>query len=383
MVYELVGVKYIIDYKNITQERLTKYSNRLCKCCGKSIFWYNTKVTFNRRDRKYKISGRCEYTEKKVNGITYKLNVCERCMDKEFEIKNKSKLFNTFGKTVEFAFDVPHDELKKDAKNKHAITQEHLIKKYGAKEGYNRYNSYLRNQSRTQSFKYKKETYGWTHEDFKNYNKSKSNTLNNMVKKHGEIDGYKKWEEYKLKQSYRGIGKDYFISKYGRTNGLDEYHKIKKINSYNINQYIKKYGHKEGVDIYKVDIRDNISEQLYSIDSQNLFWEIVKYNNNTDYMFTENKGNYFIYNKTNKHYYTTDFYDPETKKTIEFRESVDSTINSDRNVTRISDIWIRKDVRDKVIKSNKIISDVIVVWKHKWIEDKTNILNKCIEFLER
>ena len=50
------------------------------------------------------------------------------------------------------------------------------------------------------TFNYKKEKYNWTEEDFKNFNLSRAVSVDNMIKKYGNEDGLKKWNDYLNKQ---------------------------------------------------------------------------------------------------------------------------------------------------------------------------------------
>lgn len=62
---------------------------------------------------------------------------------------------------------------KKDFQSKRAVTLENLIKKYGEIEGEIRWQEYKDKQAYTNSFEYKKEKYGWTREKWEEYNKSR------------------------------------------------------------------------------------------------------------------------------------------------------------------------------------------------------------------
>jgi len=105
---------------------------------------------------------------------------------------------------------------------KTAVTLENFIKKYGEIEGESKWNTYKKKQAISNSFEYKKEKHGWTAEQFDSFNKSRSVTLENMIKKHGETEGIELWNQYCDRQKYTKT-KEYFISKYGEGNGLQKY----------------------------------------------------------------------------------------------------------------------------------------------------------------
>lgn len=56
---------------------------------------------------------------------------------------------------------------------KRAVTLENLINKYGKVDGKNRWDSYRKKQAETNTFEYKQKKYGWTKEQFDDYNKSR------------------------------------------------------------------------------------------------------------------------------------------------------------------------------------------------------------------
>lgn len=111
-----------------------------------------------------------------------------------------------------------------------AITLENFIKKYGIEEGKLRWNSYREKQAYTNTFEYKKEKYGWTKEQFNQFNSSRSQTLEKMIDRHGEQAGIERWQQYCERQAYTNT-KKYFIEKYGANEGLKKYLAINKSKS--------------------------------------------------------------------------------------------------------------------------------------------------------
>ena len=65
------------------------------------------------------------------------------------------------------------------------VTLEKLIITYGINEGKIRWEIYKQKQAYTNSFEYKNKKYGMTEEQFKNYNKNRSSTLELMCKRYG------------------------------------------------------------------------------------------------------------------------------------------------------------------------------------------------------
>lgn len=104
-----------------------------------------------------------------------------------------------------------------------AITLENMIKLYGEDEGQVRWKSYCDKQSYTNTFEYKQEKYGWTREQFNEYNTSRSVTRDNLIRRHGEEEGNKKFDLYCERQSYAGITREYFVEEYGEEIGMQKY----------------------------------------------------------------------------------------------------------------------------------------------------------------
>lgn len=129
-----------------------------------------------------------------------------------------------------------------DVAKKCAVTLKKLKEKYGDKEGQARWDEYRRKQSYTNSFEHKLKTKGWTIEEFNNYNKSRSSTLENFVKRYGEEEGLIKWDIYCERQRYT-TSIEYFKSKYGDKEGSVKWKEFceNRGNSMDINFISKKY----------------------------------------------------------------------------------------------------------------------------------------------
>jgi hypothetical protein len=126
---------------------------------------------------------------------------------------------------------------------KTAVTKENFIKKYGEEDGLIRWDTYCQKQAETNSFEYKNKKFGWTEDQFNDYNKSRAVTLENMIEKYGETDGIEKWSKYCDQQRYTKT-KDYLISKYGEQVGTQKYLDInrKKSEPHDPKQLSKKLG---------------------------------------------------------------------------------------------------------------------------------------------
>ncbi|CAB4130211.1 hypothetical protein UFOVP116_325 [uncultured Caudovirales phage] len=117
--------------------------------------------------------------------------------------------------------------VSEEVAKKTAITLENLIKKYGEVAGTEKWNQYREKQAKSNSFEYKQEKFNWTKDQFDEYNSSRAQTLEKMMMRYGEIEGAAKWENYCLRQAYTNT-KEYFVEKYGEEVGVEKYLSVNK-----------------------------------------------------------------------------------------------------------------------------------------------------------
>lgn len=198
------NITKILDENNVERPR--------CIYCGNDIFYENTKVGFD-KEGKIKITGKSYLTNKLVCGNTYNLCVCEDCFKKKFE----KERFCVLCEGTKYAFNIP-DDVYLEGRKMYAMTKECMIRKYGEQEGMERWEKYCKRQSETNTFEYKHKKYGWTKKQFDEYNKSRSVTLKNLIKRYGEEEGQKRWVNFCTKRTnfYSDISQRLFdkIDKY-------------------------------------------------------------------------------------------------------------------------------------------------------------------------
>lgn len=303
----------------VSQDELTKLEGDdtpKCKYCGKSI-WYETTMVSFRKDGKLasEFKGTTWRTTKTMEGITYWICVCQHCLEKmypDFADRNKSKIFNTFNKYVQYAFEIPQDAI--DKKNKLSVpTLENCIRKHGEEKGREVFEEYKRKQAYSNSFEYKQKNHGWTKEQFDEFNKSRAVTLENLINKHGKEEGERIWKEYCVRQAYTSTT-EYLVETYGEE-------KAKYINLLKAREligFIEAYGEERGRMIYEEYIANTNDRNTYSNVSKIFFDELsveLKKNNiNVKLYYADDE--YFIYSKSNKLYFL-DFYIPEIGYVIE------------------------------------------------------------------
>ena len=321
LIKEYVKVKKLkesIDEFRQTEEIFFKDTKK-CIYCNDIIYYVNDSSIRVKKNGEIIRTGKTADLTKIINGKVYHLAVCERCLVEkypEFNDKNKSKVFNTFNHITKYAFNVSNEDIIEHSKTI-AVTLENLCRKYGDEEGTKRFNAYREKQSYTNSLEYKKEKYGWSDEQFKEYNKSRAVTLKNMCIKYGDELGKIKFEEYRKKQSYVGVNVNYFIDKYGYIEGNKKYSEINKSKAITLENYRIKYGDVLGEEKFTEHISK--SPSFYSKISQEFISaldELLKEFKLTTYYATKNQE--FGKLLTSNRYVKLDYYIKELNLCVEF-----------------------------------------------------------------
>jgi len=206
--------------KNNSKEEYSKIFNKYfidspkCRICNDIVYYYDSTFLID-KGKQLKLKKKSCLSSKYLDK-EYFLSICEDCLTKkypEYQQKNKSRVFNQMNYITGYAFDIPDDVSVNWIKDKYAITENNLIKKWGEEVGKEKWKTYCNKQSLTNKFEYKMEKYGWTKDKFDEYNKSRSITLDIMIKKYGENIGIIKWNDYIEKQKTTK-SKSYVIEKH-------------------------------------------------------------------------------------------------------------------------------------------------------------------------
>ena len=352
------------EYKEYLDKHFPDHSH--CIYCGGDVYYETTKISWG--NYKPKLIVATHDTKKEFNGKEYHLCVCQECLEKAFgKSPNYSKVFNTRNDKTKYAFNVSDEDYEQDGKSK-AVTKENFIKRYGEEEGLKRWESYCERQSKTNTLEYKKEKYGWTKEQFDEYNASRAVTKENLIKRHGKEEGLKKWDAY-IERQKETKSFEYMCEKYGKDKAVE----INGMKALTLDNFVRKYGEEVGKIKYDEYIKTN--NDFYSNISQDLF-------NNIDIIFAM-KG-YKTYYATKNTEYTVpykksciclDYYIEELKTCIEFNGTVfhadpryykedDRPNPFDQSLTS-KDVWDRdKERYDYLLKEHGI--KTIVVWEEDY-----------------
>ena len=217
----------VIDY--VTKELGMPKEVCVCKDCGKVVRWKDTTFNFLTTEPRSGVYSKWNQlkcykpsfmTEREYNGNVYHLSYCYECACKHFEeIPQKKFPLNPASKRSKFLFQISDEDFSSLTENVCRRTKEKYIEKFGEIEGLRRWNCYCQKQSETNTFEYKQKKFGWTKEQFQQYNNSRAITLKNLIKKYGEDEGIRIWEQYKDKQR-ESCSKNYFLKTYGEEEGL-------------------------------------------------------------------------------------------------------------------------------------------------------------------
>lgn len=272
------------------------------------------------------------------------------------------------------------------------VTHKKMILKFGQSFGESKWLEYVNKQRVTNSFDYKNKKYGMTIKEFDSYNKSRSVTLENFIRRYGKNEGIKKFDEYRIKQKDLGCSLSYFIEKYGEEEGQKVYLDICKRKSHNLESYIYKYGKDDGIIKYDEFLRKTSVNRTYSKMSQKFLWSLSEVLQNKglfnfdEMKFAENGGEKYLLSELYGRGYYYDFCIEKIKLIIEFNGDLyhanpkkylpnDIPRYRDNKLTA-KQIW-EHDKR----KNDSIIScgyELIIVWQSDIRYDMEHTINRVV-----
>jgi hypothetical protein len=293
----------------------------------------------------------------------------------------KYKCTGRFNNGKEYKLAYPGAEIvSKEVAKSTAITLENLIRKYGNMEGNTRWEQYKNKQAYSNSLEYKKEKYGWTEEQFKKYNSSRSQTLEKMIERHGEIHGATKWEEYCIRQGYTNT-KEYFTKTYGTIIGTRKYLEI---------NHKKAIPHNPELLAKHLDISNEEATQIIVSRHKSLFTSNLEkeFTNMLIERIGELEHTSFNnpFGKWSNLLNTYVVYDIKHKNCIiEFNGDywhANPKIYTDTAIIRgktASDIWHRDMLKLKTVSDLGFL--VMTVWEDDFKNDKIKTINKVTEWI--
>ena len=320
----------------------------------------------------------------------YTLCLCEDCCKKYFEKKWKgvlgvqgSKRFYNPNSLSKAVYNIPDDEyniIKTYSKKKYGMTLNKMIEKYGEEEGQKKWDNYCKRQSETNTYEYKKEKYGWTKEQFDEYNASRAVTKENLIKRWGEEEGLRKWDKY-VDRQVETKSKDYVVEKYGE----DYWVELCKKKALTLETFIRKWGEEEGKKRYEKFYENLVhrAEDFKSVASKFCFKRIIEYlniNYSKEFNYTFNDNNVLYYSKEiskicgNKVYYL-DCYFKDFNIDIEYNGDIfhgnpklykdDTRCNFFSPELTAKDLQEKDNIRYGLLKEYHDI-DTLVIWEYDY-----------------
>lgn len=277
------------------------------------------------------------------------------------------------------------ERFKKLAKCGRGVTLKKLVIRYGKQVGLYKWDEYKNKQSNTNTFEYKQKHYGWSKEQFNEYNKNRACTLELMIQRYGKVVGTEKWNNYREQQSYTN-SLDYYKEKYGNELGVIEHEKLNKSKSNSVESLMLKYDN----DTEKVYETLNKKGCGYSKMACNFFAKLMDdldiHNNK---IYTEPLSReYGVLDVENKKYFKYDFVDLTVGLCIEFNGDhyhgnpimyKDTDFLKGRGCSNVTAAQKREiDLYKKVLLLNERhdIIYYITVWEHDYINNYEEVLNE-------
>ena len=294
------------------REQLTLYgtSGGHCRCCGGPIVWDNSKIYIS-RSGDIKFAGRTHQSSKNVNGNVYYLQCCQNCFEQMF---HRAPCFGTMCESTKWAYNVS-DEDYNAARSKYAMTRGTMFRKYGKEIGEQKWSEYCARQAETNTFEYKHKKYGWTREQFDEYNKSRAVTKTNLIKRHGKEIGEQKWSEYCARQ-IETKSWEYLVTQYGEKRARE----INRSKAITLENMIRVHGEIDGPKRYRKWLSQfsNREPQRWSKTSQSIFNTMRPIVEEAGYscQYKTHGGEFAVVTHTGG--YLLDFYIPELKVGIEY-----------------------------------------------------------------
>lgn len=338
----------------------------ICRFCGSRIMTKNSKLEFNKISKTILVKIP-EVRYRIIDEVKYELSCCSNCLLEHFKDcppKSEKYYYMKANKYGAYSFGYGYEEYKKICSQTVGITEDVMIRKWGEEEGKKRWKSYCDKQAETNTFEYKQEKYGWSKEQFEEFNRSRAVTLELCIERHGEEAGRKMWDEYCERQRYTN-SLEYMIEEYGEEKGT------KKFKDFAL-------------------ARANSGAAGYSEISQDLFFKIINKIQNTDNIFFYKLNKEYSVQYSTTAVFNLDFYDKGKNLVIEFLGDywhanpkiyeAEAVFNRSKTPILAKQIW----KYDKQRKRNicKVLNNPIYieVWESDWKENPDKVMEEILKY---
>jgi hypothetical protein len=282
-------------------------------------------------------------------------------------------------------------QAKSDYQNRRKNTLENMVKKYGDVEGNKRWESYKLKQSEKNTYEGKKSKYGWTLQEFEDFNKTRAITLPNLIKKYGEVLGREKYEQYVARQRHT-TSKEYFVQQYGELKGNEKYERFSRLRKHTYESYLERFdGDSEKA--------TTALTELYSSRKNNYNASTISSEFFTRLHDALGSDRLVYYQAFNQEYYfglkeyglvVVDFYDVQSNKVVEFFGdywhanpliySVGQKIKyPGANEVLTESVWEKDFERIKALTTK--VKDVKIVWESEYNQIPDLTIKTTMEWL--
>lgn len=335
-----------------------------CRFCGKTIINSNFKILLRQKEKYIQIFNPTVYC-REIDGNKYYLSCCKECLLEHFKDnppKSEKYYFMKANIYGQYCFGYSDEEYKKICSMTVGVTYNSMIKKWGKELGEKKWDEYCKKHSKIASKEYFIQKYG-ENEGLKIYHDSRAITKKGMIQKYGEELGIKKWENY-CKQQKITKSFDYMINKYGYDKAIE----INKSKALTLNNFIKKYGEIEGnkkyIDFSKKHIK------FYSKISQKLFNELDEYLGKKYTTYYATKNNEYSFKIIDK-YVCLDYFIKELNICIEYNGSIfhgEPRLFNDNDKCNPFINLTAKEIRENDEKRYKLLKeiyniDTYIIWE--------------------
>lgn len=393
----------LLDY---WKENNLSESDFYCKDCGKPLFDFSIleKIEFLKWKNKEKLpflrykDTKKHYIESEqerwcvvgrfLSGKHYQRKICWDCFFKSLKcliIKKQDKIKNTWMQKLRrnelnkippswqspafyfsLLFDIKEEDLKKEMNKFITSSPEFFKRKFGEEKWKEEFEKYRQLQAKVgNTLEYFIEKYGKT-EGKKKYEKlckEKAISLKNCIKRYGQKQGREQFERYCEIQKYVGCKLEYFVNLYGKENGIKKYLEICKNRS-----KFAGYSKISQKLFQELDEKLGIlaSDSKYATKNKEAEIEIILKNGTPKIV----RPDYLLGKKIIE--FNGDFWHANPKMF-----SKDDFIM--KNI-KVKNIWDHDRSRQNALKKNGF--DIYVVWEHDYLHNKEKTLKKCLDFLK-
>lgn len=285
--------------------------------------------------------------------------------------------------------DVEAREAVNTFQSNRANTIENFIRKYGEIEGTVKWNEYTRKQAYSNTYEYKKKKYGWTTDQYNDYNKNRACTESNFTRRWGDEIGKQKWKEYCRVQSYTN-SIEYFIEKYGKEEGEVRFARANFLKSHTLESYIERFDNVEAASRAMTEYLKSVSSKTpYSRIADDFFKRLTDrvLNQFEDVVvFSHVTGKEWFIRNEDHSFFFVDFYIPKLKYAIEFNGDYwhanpsiygsEDTIHYPGLSIKASEIWNKDSKKEDAILKSGVISQLEIVWESDFRNLDETIIDK-------